>query len=131
MRSWGSTPVPDTPAPGTPAEEGKKKKRKGDKGGTGSKANSNPHKNDEPASKKRKRDGSAEPEATPASAAAPSDKALKRIRKHMGKLEKGETMSLSQWIDKVSQGKEKSVDRADVLAGLQVAFVDGKWQLSA
>jgi hypothetical protein len=40
-------------------------------------------------------------------------------------------MSLSQWIDKVSQGKEKSVDRADVLAGLQVAFVDGKWQLSA
>ncbi|KLT45677.1 hypothetical protein CC85DRAFT_325402 [Cutaneotrichosporon oleaginosum] len=130
MRSWGSTPVPE---PSAPAEEGKKKKRKGDKGGTGSKANSSSKHVEEPASKKRKRDGSAAPEVAPAATAAgaPSDKALKRIRKHMGKLEKEESMALSQWIDKIAAAKEKSVDRADVLAGLKVSFVDGKWQLSA
>lgn len=137
MRSWGSTPVPDS-SPATPTtnegEDGaKKKKRKGDKGGTGSKANSSKLRTEEePAGKKRKRDESAPPAPSDeAAAAAPSDRTLKRIRKRMGKIEKGESMSLTQWIDKVAQGKEKSVDRADVLAGLQVAFVDGKWQLSA
>ncbi|BEI87183.1 hypothetical protein CcaverHIS002_0705290 [Cutaneotrichosporon cavernicola] len=133
MRSWGSTPVPDSTPATPPVQE---KRRKGDKGGTGSKANSSTKSNiEEPASKKRKREASEAASATVPETAVPNgpptDKALKRIRKHMGKLEKKGDMSLAQWIEKVAQGKDKSVDRADVLAGLQVAFVDGKWQLKA
>lgn len=145
MRSWGSTPAAsdsETPAASSPATDDgdkKKKKRKGDKGGTGVKANSRlKHEStnteeEAPASKKRKFE---EAESTPTESstpAPPSDKALKRLRKHMSKLEsKSETsIPLAQWLEKVAQGKEKSVDKSDILQGVQVAFVDGAWRLSA
>lgn len=157
MRSWGSTPVasdsettattaPATPASGGAGEEMKKRKKKGDKGGTGSKANSSRLKHEttesEPASKKRKFAESPAPTTAPTTAPAtatatagvpPSDKALKRLRKHMSKLESKSSASipLSQWLEKVAQGKDKTVDQTDILQGVQVSFVDGAWKLSA
>lgn len=143
MRQWGSAPSSDveatSTAPGTPKvgggdEEPKKKKRKGDKGGTGSKANSRVGSEpaDESASKKRKRE---EGEATPVTEAAapPSEKTVKRIKKHMKKLEDKvtETISLADWLKRVAEGKEKTLDKSDVLQGVQVSLVDGHWQLSA
>ncbi|KAL1409692.1 hypothetical protein Q8F55_003688 [Vanrija albida] len=153
MRQWGSAPASDneaTPAPSgtatpTQGEPEKKKKRKGgDKGGTGSKANSKSKSAHAPAdepeaaapsSKKRKLEADDEPAASASSSstpAPPSDKTLKRLKKHMSKLESStsEGVSLSQWLQQVAQGKEKSVDQADILAGLKVAFTGGKWQLT-
>lgn len=136
--------------------EKKKKKRKGDKGGTGSKANSKRPKDDvdaetqvEPAgadeassNKKRKRDPSPAPvpatvpvpvtaTAVPSPAAGPSDKTLKRIRKNMSKLDPSSlSLSLGDFIDKVGKGKkDESLDRADILQGLKVGQVNGKWVL--
>lgn len=148
MRSWGSAPTSDTeavkdsPAPSFAAGD-KKKQRKGDKGGCGSRANSNKPKGegdaaaaDEPAAKKRKRDeeGGAESSAaaTPTPAGPPSDKTLKKLRKHMSKLEgkAGDALSLDAFLAQVAQGKDKAVDRAEVLQGVKVCFVDGRWQLS-
>ncbi|WOO79717.1 UPF0743 protein [Vanrija pseudolonga] len=150
MRQWGSAPASDNestpaPAPASSGEPEKKKKRKGgDKGGTGSKANSKSKpavrapveepQAAEPSAKKRKfEDGEASTAASASSTPAPpSDKTLKRLKKHMSKLESSsaEGISLSQWLEQVAQGKEKTVDQSDVLAGLKVAFTGGKWQLT-
>jgi cell growth-regulating nucleolar protein len=131
--------------------EKKKKKRKGDKGGTGAKANSRLMAEAaeaaalaaaaaEPAAKKRKRDNdestaASTPAPAPAAAegsAAPSDKTLKRIKKHMAKLEDktAAPVPLAQWLASVGANKDKTVERGDILAGVQVTFVDGRWQLS-
>lgn len=131
MRAWGSAPTSDAEGAG---EE--KKRRKGDKGGTGAKANSRlkeEAKAEEAAGhqdKKRKREESEAVSAPVVPAGPPSDKTLKRIRKHMSKLEKKEEVPLAQWLVEVGKGKEKTVDQSEVLAGLKVAFVDGRWQLS-
>lgn len=142
MRQWGSAPSSDveatSTAPGTPVasttaggEEPKKKKRKGDKGGTGAKANSRVGSEaaEESSSKKRKR----EEDAPATEAAAPSEKTVKRIKKHMKKLEDkvSTTISLADWLKRVAEGKEKTLDSSDVLQGVQVSLVDGHWQLSA
>lgn len=148
MRQWGSAPSSDveatSTAPGTPNvatpttgggdEEPTKKKRKGDKGGTGSKANSRVGSEavDEGSSKKRKREEGDAILATE-NAAPPSEKTVKRIKKHMKKLEDKvtETMSLADWLKRVAEGKEKTLDNSDVLQGVQVSLVNGHWQLSA
>lgn len=144
MRQWGSAPSSDveatSTAPGTPSAaaggdaEPKKKKRKGDKGGTGAKANSRVGSEpvEESSSRKRKREDAA---ATPVAetTTAPSEKTVKRIKKHMKKLEDkvSTTISLADWLQRVAEGKEKTVDKSDVLQGVQVSLVDGHWQLSA
>ncbi|RSH88074.1 uncharacterized protein EHS24_000601 [Apiotrichum porosum] len=145
MRTWGSAPTSDSEAPAATkvapvgataaVATDAKKKRKGDKGGCGSKANSNKAKlasdaateADEPQAKKRKRDDEVEDAPT----AAPSDKTLKRLRKHMSKIEdKASGVPLANWLEQVAQGKEKTLDKSEVLQGIQVSFVDGRWQLS-
>jgi cell growth-regulating nucleolar protein len=139
MRTWGSAPASDNDEAKPDAAEddasSKKKKRKGDKGGTGSKANSRVKEEDvtateEPAAKKRKRDEDDKSDATPA--APTSDKTLKRLRKHMSKLEDkfSTEISLSDWLSKVGQSKDKTIDQTDILQGVQVSFKDGRWQLS-
>lgn len=217
MRSWGTnTPLEGTPAPPSapapipvsatapssstvsapaPAETSTKpkKKKKGDKGGTGSKANSKRPKADgedistvpektpastpastsisapvaststiaptEPESKaksnktekkekkdkKRKRDsgvnGQSAPDGeAPSSASDLPEKTLKRLRKNLSKLplppssDKGTSeesaTTLRDLVDSLSKAKKESIDREDVLRGLKIRAVDGKWVLT-
>lgn len=133
MRTWGPA-EPET----TPPVVAKKKRRKGDKGGTGSKANSKRARseiseaqpedvnsasqaskvgaeNSEPVAKKVKREKSGQ------------DKTLKRIKKNMSKLE-GE-LALSVWLEKLGKGKQGAMDTGTILEKLKVKLVDGTWQL--
>ena len=181
MRSWGSNAVHEpneglgqavngsvAEAPGdqvdgdrvADTDKKKKKKRKnGDKGGTGSKANSTA----------KSRDGadgdgvaeSAPPQVTMFTSTDPADgpkikkrkrgespaaniqingvvkdtplpdKTLKRLRKNVTKLEKsaGE-VSLRDWLELAGKGKEKVIQSDAVLRGVKVSFANGGWLLS-
>ncbi|KAK8869806.1 hypothetical protein IAR55_000374 [Kwoniella newhampshirensis] len=159
MRSWGSSPAPTTETNGQglggvpSVDEGAKKtknnKKKGDKGGTGAKANSKRPKNDddepsatpvplsevvpveEPKNKKRKFDDE-EPEANPATNAPVSSKTVKRLKKRLTKLEErinGE-MTLGEWVESLGKDEKKSVDTAEIFKAVKVSFKDGSFQLS-
>ncbi|WVQ98737.1 hypothetical protein IAU59_005868 [Kwoniella sp. CBS 9459] len=157
MRSWGGSPAAQSPAEialeqngnapvSTPTEpEKKKNKRKGDKGGTGAKANSKNPKGDsveptaapaaeEPKNKKRKfEEESSTPAATVNGEAAEgvSSKTLKRLKKRFGKLEeKSSDMSLGEWIEALGKDKEKSVDSAEILKAIKVSRKDGSFVLA-
>nr|XP_018263833.1 uncharacterized protein I303_03706 [Kwoniella dejecticola CBS 10117]OBR85991.1 hypothetical protein I303_03706 [Kwoniella dejecticola CBS 10117] len=146
MRSWGSTettPKPEESAPPSAApsvsvngeseaDKKKKKNRKGDKGGTGSKANSkNPRSEEiqaEPQTKKRK----FEEDVTPAAgdeATEVSSKSLKRLKKRFGKME-DKDLSLGEWIDMLGKDKEKNVDTSEILKAFRVTKKDGQFVLS-
>ncbi|WVW83072.1 hypothetical protein I302_105089 [Kwoniella bestiolae CBS 10118] len=158
MRSWGSaetTPNPEvvstnevsqTLAVNGDADSDKKKKknnRKGDKGGTGAKANSkNPPKTNDvtqittpldtsagPQNKKRKFE---EPETTVVpngESTEVSSKVVKRLKKRFGKLEDKE-LTLGEWIESLGKDKEKNVDSNDILRTLKVSKKDGQFVLS-
>ncbi|WVF72157.1 hypothetical protein IAT40_006969 [Kwoniella sp. CBS 6097] len=159
MRSWGGSPAAQSPAetaleqngnvpvsgPGAGEPEKKKNnKRKGDKGGTGAKANSKHPKSDaieaaapapEPTNKKRKFEE--EQPSTPAAAVnddaseAVSSKTLKRLKKRFGKLEeKSSDMSLGEWISALGKDKEKNVESAEILKAIKVSRKDGSFVLS-
>lgn len=155
MRAWGSAPTSDTESipvekqplrtdrvtptvsTGDASDSKKKKKRKGDKGGTGAKANSRVKSeeataaaDDVPPAKKRKRDDEGHSSTT--AETTTSDKTLKRLRKHMSKLEDkvDQTLSLGEWMKMVGQGKEKTIDQTDIMQGVRVKFESGIWQLS-
>lgn len=150
MRSWGSPVVTESapPSPSMPAasvveasssthidnEKTTKKKRKGDKGGTGAKANSKRPKEDvnslaveaEPAAKKRKRSSS--PAATMTEI---SDKTVKRLRKSASKVaEKSLSLSLGDWLKQVGEGKKEQLDASEVNRAAKVNYEGGKWVLS-
>lgn len=143
MRQWGSAPASEvdasSTAPGTPVatsgasgadeEPPKKKKRKGDKGGTGVKANSRVSAEEDPSKKRKREDGETREDVK---SVAPTEKSVKRIKKHMKKLEDkvSGSITLADWLKRVAEGKEKTVDQSDVLHGVQVSFVDGHWQMS-
>lgn len=168
MRSWGSPAVTETPngdsntnshglevertGNGGEVEEGKKKKRKGDKGGTGKKANSKRPRSevddheaitshltttpDETKSKKRKRDSTlaaptnGESAATNGMITVLSEKSLKRIRKNMSKLEKSsDEKSLKEWLEELCKGKEEAFTPAEAMSSLKVDFTSGKWTI--
>jgi len=141
MRSWGSPAVSEAPEVRTPDVDAgpKKKRRKGDKGGTGSKANSKrleieamesaraatvPAEEDAtPVSAKRKRASSPVVEAV-ADAAAPTDnKAVKRVRKNAAKITF--TANLAEWLEQAG----RKVD-GDVTKIAKVVMEDGKWVLN-
>ncbi|OCF35456.1 hypothetical protein I317_04972 [Kwoniella heveanensis CBS 569] len=168
MRSWGGSPAAQTPAEialeqngnapvsssatatamTTGEPEKKKNKRKGDKGGTGAKANSKNPRSDvvettavteeEPKNKKRKFEESGTTPATVAAetvngdpAEAVSSKTLKRLKKRFGKLEeKSNDMSLGDWIEALGKDKEKSVESAEILKAIKVCRKDGSFVLS-
>lgn len=162
MRSWGTSPAvtdsePSTPVPtalpttaaSAPAgkDNDKKRRKKGDKGGTGSKANSKHPRgeslaaseaptaaSDEPAQKKRKRSTSPAPAPAAAETAAGeaiSDKTLKRLRKNAAKIgEKSPSLSLDEWVKRIAEVKKEQIDVEDVNKAAKVSFEDGKWILS-
>ena len=135
MRSWGSPAVIEEPvfpeaaaarsAIPNPTVVGEKKKRKkGDKGGTGSKANS-----------KQKEEQSKEEHAEPVEKDEPpakrhraeptEDKTLKRLRKNAAKMEQDASLNLAEWLERVGKKVEGDVNQA-----AKVAFENGKWVLS-
>ncbi|ORY23051.1 hypothetical protein BCR39DRAFT_550169 [Naematelia encephala] len=163
MRSWGS---PAASAISTPVEEKqveavingasqpvvissttitngvqdkkKAKKRRGDKGGTGAKANSKSLEtqtsedtppSEEHTQKKRKRDTSEPPVE---STTTPSEKTLKRLKKNLAKLEKSPAVPLDEWLQRLGKGKkeDKAVDLAEILKSVKVVASDGKFELS-
>ncbi|WWD15921.1 hypothetical protein CI109_100345 [Kwoniella shandongensis] len=151
MRSWGTSPAPTATEGSQPptSENGgdgaaakKKNKKKGDKGGTGAKANSKRPKSDEaestpvpttePQNKKRKFDGEDEAEPTVVPTSEPvSSKTIKRLKKRFTKLEEKKStaeMTLGEWVD--SLGKDKENDTAEILKAVKVSFKEGSFQLS-
>jgi cell growth-regulating nucleolar protein len=157
MRSWGSAPTSEAdfeastssaamaPA-GTEDKKIKKKKKKGDKKGTGSRANTrNPPRIEDEAesaesagaqisapSSGEKRKRSPSPPADSQSSPLPlGEKTLKRLRKNMSKLgEKSPSIPLAEWLEKVGKNKDKEGLEKEVLQGVQVSWVEGRWQLS-
>lgn len=116
MRSWGSPAVTEEVQTVVPE---KKKRKKGDKGGTGSKANSKQKEEAVELSTKRKRSESPVGQT-------PVDKTLKRLRKNAAKIAlPNASLSLEEWLGQVG----KKVD-GDVNKATKVVFEDGKWVLS-
>jgi cell growth-regulating nucleolar protein len=88
---------------------------------------------EEPSAKKRKRDS--EPSAPAVNGngngEGPSEKTLKRLRKNVSKLDsEAVPTTLSEFIGKVGKGKKDEViGREEIMLGIKVVKVDGKWVL--
>jgi cell growth-regulating nucleolar protein len=159
MRTWGSaaaSPAPeaiqaangnvavDAPAPTVPVFESKasKNKKKKDKKGTGSRANTrNPPGAESTAepeaapaanpAKKRKAEDSPEP-ASSATPVEVTDDLRKRLRKNVAKLDgvSGIELSLEEWVEKVKGKKDKVGGTDGVLRGVKVVWQGEGWALS-
>ncbi|WVO13912.1 hypothetical protein L204_101537 [Cryptococcus depauperatus] len=155
MRSWGSpvsneistsTPDPAAMPVSKTDDTGPKrhdtKRKKGDKGGTGSKANSKSRKGDDsfvvaskmedipddstPKRKKRKID---QVDTTPDIAVSASSKTNKRLKKRLAKL-RGDEMTLERWVEGLGNDHKKNIQITDILKGVRVSLKDGSWILS-
>ncbi|WRT67145.1 uncharacterized protein IL334_004111 [Kwoniella shivajii] len=144
MRSWGasaeSTPVPETAQTSINGDSDKKKKRRGDKGGTGAKANSkNPPKAEETpvfaetsetSNKKRKfEESDSTPTVVNGDSTEVNSKTIKRLKKRLGKIEEKE-VTLAEWIDALGRDKEKNVESSEILKALKVSKKDGQFVLT-